>query len=425
MNTLELGFAFLFAQTATSLVNICWYTVAFEIPRYMLAFVAASLAMRTPVVEKASRRGLAAKELGVSVILVGHNEQDSLESCVRSLRQQTFRDFEIVIVSDGSTDKMRQVARELVRRGLATRVLSTDLRGGKPSGINLGVAFASGGIIVNVDCDCQFDRHAIERLLEPFDDPGVGAVCGDIVPRNGDRNLFARFQEIEYLQSISVGKRVQSAIGQVVCASGAFSAFRRNALKDIRGFDPGGGEDLDTTIRLRRKGWRIEYAPEAICYTDVPATMYSYVKQRLRWERDAFWIRFRKHKWLWNPTHCRFRLSEAIHQWDYILFNIVSAVVFPVYLIWLVASYGAFALSALIAAQAALLCMDTFMLAISTWCTRRRVFFRNLLFLPGYSLFMTYVMRPVRLIACIDEAIFSGSRRDNYTPAKVRRQRPW
>ncbi|MFP3787151.1 glycosyltransferase, partial [Burkholderia sp. SIMBA_024] len=77
--------------------------------------------------------------------------------------------------------------------------------------------------------------------------------------------------------------------------SGAFSAFRRKALDDIRGFDVGGGEDLDTTIRLRLKGWRIEYAPEAVCYTDVPTTVYQYIRQRLRWERDAIWIRYRKH----------------------------------------------------------------------------------------------------------------------------------
>ena len=38
---------------------------------------------------------------------------------------------------------------------------------------------------------------------------------------------------------------------------------------------------------------------------------------------------------------------------------------------------------------------------------------------------MTYVMRPVRLLAYIDEWVFSGSHRDNYTPIKVRLERPW
>lgn len=425
MNTLELGFAFLLAQTTTSLVAIFWYTLIFEIPRYVLPFLAASFAMRSPDWEHVPAASLTEDKPGVSIILVGHNEQDSLEACIQSLREQSTQDFEIVIVSDGSTDRMQRVAKDLVKRGLATRILSTDLRGGKASGINLACAFARGDIIVNVDCDCSFDRYAIERLLEPFADPRVGAVCGDIAPRNGDASLIAQFQEIEYLQSISVGKRIAGAVGQVVCASGAFSAFRRTALDDIGGFDVGGGEDLDVTIRLRLKGWRIEYAPEAVCYTDVPTTMYQYIRQRLRWERDAIWIRFRKHGRLMNPASPAFRLSEAIHQWDYLLFSVAASVIFPVYLTWLFVAYGSFVLAILVAMQIGLFLIDLVVLAASAWCTGRPVFWRNLLFLPGYSIFMTYVMRPVRLVAYIDEWVFSGSHRDNYTPVKVRLQRPW
>ncbi len=262
MNTLELGFAFLLSQTTLSIMSVFWYTLIFEFPRYILPFLVAGMVMRSPDAEALIEEdGTASEHPSVSVILVGHNEEDALEACVRSLHEQSIQNFEIVIVSDGSTDRMVEVAQSLVKQGLATKVLSTSLRGGKSSGINLACAYASGDIIINVDCDCSFDRYAFEYLLRPFSDPAVGAVCGDIAPRNSDASVISQFQEIEYLQSIAVGKRIASAVNQVVCASGAFSAFRRKALDDIRGFDVGGGEDLDTTIRLRLKGWRIEYAP--------------------------------------------------------------------------------------------------------------------------------------------------------------------
>ncbi|KAB2707758.1 glycosyltransferase [Brucella intermedia] len=426
MNTLELGFAFLLSQTTLSIMSVFWYTLIFEFPRYILPFLVAGMAMRSPDAEALIEEdGTASEHPSVSVILVGHNEEDALEACVRSLHEQSIQNFEIVIVSDGSTDRMVEVAQSLVKQGLATKVLSTSLRGGKSSGINLACAYASGDIIINVDCDCSFDRYAFEYLLRPFSDPVVGAVCGDIAPRNSDASVISQFQETEYLQSIAVGKRIASAVNQVVCASGAFSAFRRKALDDIRGFDVGGGEDLDTTIRLRLKGWRIEYAPEAVCYTDVPTTVYQYIRQRLRWERDAIWIRYRKHVQLMNPLSPAFRITEAVHQWDFLLFNVVGAFIFPVYLVWLFIQYGAFTPAILIAMQIGLLAIDVLILAASAWCTGRHVFRRNLLFLPGYSLFMTYVMRPVRLIAYIDEWVFSGSHRDNYTPVKVRMQRPW
>ncbi|WP_019400751.1 MULTISPECIES: glycosyltransferase family 2 protein [unclassified Chelatococcus] len=425
MTALELGFSFLLSQTTLSIAMVFWYTLIFEFPRYILPFLVVGHLMRSPDEHVPPAEEEPSARPSVSIILVGHNEEQALEACVRSLHEQSLREFEIVIASDGSTDRMREVARDLVRRGLATRVLSTDLRGGKSSGINLACAFVTGDIIINVDCDCSFDRYAIERLVAPFADPRVGAVCGDIAPRNSGASVIAQFQEIEYLQSISVGKRIAGAVNQVVCASGAFSAFRRRALDDIGGFDVGGGEDLDTTIRLRLKGWRIVFAPEAICYTDVPVTLYQYIRQRLRWERDAIWIRFRKHARLMNPLSPAFRLTEAIHEWDFALFNVVAAFAFPVYLVWLFVQYGSFALAILVGMQIGLMIIDTLILAASTWCTGRRVFLRNLLFLPGYSLFMTYVMRLVRLSAYIDEWAFSGSHRDNYTPMKVRMQRPW
>lgn len=425
MNDIELGFAYLLAQTSASLMFIFWYTIVFEVPRYVLPFVAAGLALRdrngVPVDDKATYLTTQT----VSVVLIGHNEQDAIEACVRSLREQSFNNFDIIIVSDGSTDKMSAHARELVRRGWVSQVLTTDLRGGKSSGINLAWNAAKGDIIINVDCDCSFDRYAIEALVKPFEDARVGAVCGDVAPRNSEVSLISQFQEIEYLQSISVGKRIGNVIEQIVCASGAFSAFRRTALEQVGGFDVGGGEDLDVTMRLRKAGWLARFAPEAICYTDVPTSAFVLIRQRLRWERDAIWLRFRKHRKLLNPFARDFMPAETFHQWDFLLFNVVGALVFPAYLVLLGVQYGSFVPAILIGMQIGLLFIDVFVLALAAWITRRPVFWRNVAFLPAYSLFQTYVMRPVRLWAYIDELCFSGSHRDNYTPLKVRHERAW
>jgi cellulose synthase/poly-beta-1,6-N-acetylglucosamine synthase-like glycosyltransferase len=361
----------------------------------------------------------------VSVIVVGHNEVDSLEACVRSLREQSLEGFEIVIVSDGSTDGMARLANRLVRQGFADHALSTDLRGGKSSGLNLAVRAARGDIIVNVDCDCSYDRFAIANIIAPLSDPAVGAVTGDIIPRNSHASLIARFQEIEYLMTISVGKRVGNALDQIVCVSGAFGAFRRKALNQVGGLDVGGGEDLDLTLRLRQAGWRTEFAENATCYTDVPAKAWPFIRQRFRWERDSIWLRYRKHLRLMDPRSERFRLSEAFHQWDFLLFSVAGAVIFPCYIVWLFLSYGEMALPILVAMQLGLLAADTAVLAIAAGVTGRPVFIRNLPYLLGYSVFTTYLMRTVRLLAYVEEWFLSGSRRDNYVPLRVRSTRPW
>jgi cellulose synthase/poly-beta-1,6-N-acetylglucosamine synthase-like glycosyltransferase len=282
----DLGLDFLLAQSAPSLLAIFWYTILFEIPRYGLAFVAVALA---PIASRLCIRSREAAEpphgpsARVSVIVVGHGEAQSLERCVRSLREQSLGNLEIVVVSDGSTDRMATVAARLVKDRMVDLVLSTTLRGGKASGANLAILASNGDVVVNVDCDCSYDRCAIQNIVKRFDDPLVGAVCGDLVPRNGEASLVARFQEIEYLTTLSVGKRIAAAFDQVVCVSGAFGAFRREALDSIDAFDVGGGEDLDLTLRLRAKGWRIDFAEDAVCYTDAPATLWPLIRQRFRW----------------------------------------------------------------------------------------------------------------------------------------------
>ena len=56
----------------------------------------------------------------------------------------------------------------------------------------------AGDIVVNVDCDCTYDRHALRNILEPFADPRVGAVTGNLLVRNAEAALITACQAIEY-----------------------------------------------------------------------------------------------------------------------------------------------------------------------------------------------------------------------------------
>jgi cellulose synthase/poly-beta-1,6-N-acetylglucosamine synthase-like glycosyltransferase len=427
MSEFDLGVSFLLSQSGASLIAIFWYTILFEIPRYSIPFLAAALGqlsfanIAADSTLKLRKPSIMPK---VSVVVVGHNEADSLETCVHSLCEQSFDQFEIIIVSDGSSDATGAIAARLVGEGLATRSFTLDLRGGKSSALNLAIGACRGDIIITVDCDCSYDRFAIERLLEAFDDPVVGGACGDVRPRNGDTSLVARFQEIEYLMTISVGKIIVNAFDQVTCLSGAFSGFRREALEMVGAFDVGGGEDLDITLKLRARGWRIAFVPTSVCYTDVPVTLGALVRQRLRWERDAIRLRYRKHRAVMFPNN-RFILAEAIHQWEFLLFNVLGAFAFLLYLIWLFVTYGDMAVSVLIAMQLGLLLLDSTMLALGAFITGRPAFWRNLVYVLGFSLFMSYVMRLVRLWAYLEEWLLFGSVRDNYLPYKVRAVRKW
>ena len=291
---------YLRAQGLGALLALFWFVAIFDVPRYLILFGVTALLppRRIPDAAATPRR--------VSAVVAGHSEEAKVDTCVRALHEQSRRPDEIVVLSDGSTDRMAARVTALSRAGLVDAAHATDLRSGKAAGLNLGARVARGDVIVFVDCDCTFDQHAIRNILRPFADPEVGAVAVSVLVRNDRENLLSAFQAIESLITISLGRQAMDRLGLVSCIPGAFGAFRRTAYEDIRGYDAEGGEDLDLTLGLRAAGWEVRFAPDAICHTDVPIRRAALVRRRGQWERDAIRLRYRKHAALMNPFAPRF-----------------------------------------------------------------------------------------------------------------------
>jgi cellulose synthase/poly-beta-1,6-N-acetylglucosamine synthase-like glycosyltransferase len=314
---------------------------------------------------------------------------------------------------------MPQRLRQLQARGLIQEAHCTQLRAGKSAGVNLAVGRTTGEIIVNVDCDCTFDRHALKHIIAPFADPRVGGVAGNIILRNPKASLVTSCQAIEYMISISQGKTAANLTDLMSCVSGAFGAFRRETLERVGGLDSGGGEDLDVTLKLRSAGWHALFAPDAICYTDAPVTLMALTRQRFRWERDAVRLRYRKHRALLNPFSKRFDVIELLHELDFIFFNVVAAVAFPFYLVWLFAMYGDLAPMILLAAQIGMWVMDLFTFLLAAWMTPKAHALSLMPYLLAYSPFYGFLMRMIRIAAYLQEWVFRASYKDPYVPQKV------
>lgn len=412
------GVGYLSAQSWESFIALFWFVIIFELPRYTLTFLTAGLLI--PFQGSHTPPRLRPR---LTAVVAGHNEADVIERCVLAMREQSWAPDEIIVVSDGSTDAMTARLRKLRERGLITAVHSTALRAGKSAATNLALRNATGDIIINIDCDCTLDRHAFEKACEPFSDPNVGAVAGNIVVRNPNASFIAGYQSIEYLVILSLGKRGGNITEQVVCASGAFGVFRRTALLQVNGLDAGGGEDLDLTLRMRKAGWTVRFVPEAICYTDVPESFAAFIRQRFRWERDAIRLRYRKHKDQVSPLSLQMQPLELAHQLEFLVFDVGAALAMPVYLIWLFTTYGDTALAILIAAQLGMFALDLVTLSLAALATPKVLSLRHLLYMAAYSVLNSYVMRFLRLAAYMQEWFFEASYSDSYVPAKVHRQR--
>ena len=411
---------FLRSLDFSSLIYLFWYTIIFEIPRYTFGTIIINGAR---LWGSASPREQA--DLKLSVILAGHNEAKPLRTCIEGVAEQTIlRELgaiEVIVVDDGSTDGMLDVALDLRRKGMVDKVLHLRHRGGKSAAVNLGLSACTGDIVVISDIDTTFDRDAFAEMAGYFADPCVGAVSGNLGVRNSYASLVTRCQAIEYAISISLGRGIQDTLGILPIVSGAFGAFRRSALEQVGGQDVEVGEDADLTMKLRRAGWRIRFAPDAHALTDVPETVSALIAQRLRWDRGLVTIWMRKFRSVFDPRHFNFRLIDVMALADIVTYQVLLAFAFPIYLIWLYIYFGDLGTTIIEATLIGLMALNllAFVAAVSIGLHTP---FHLVLYLPLYTVLQLTLMRAVRIFAIVQELIFRSSYHDPYVPPRVMSQ---
>jgi cellulose synthase/poly-beta-1,6-N-acetylglucosamine synthase-like glycosyltransferase/peptidoglycan/xylan/chitin deacetylase (PgdA/CDA1 family) len=224
----------------------------------------------------------------VSVIVPAWNEREGIAGTVKSLVASS-HDVEVVVVDDASTDGTAGVVDKLKLPGV--RVVRVP-KGSKAAALNTGIALSRHPIIVMVDADTVVEREAIHRLVQPFADPTVGAVAGNV--KVGNRSsVLARWQHIEYVIGFNLDRRLYERFDCIPTVPGALGAFRRLAVDAAGGItDDTLAEDTDLTIAVHRAGWRVVYVDDARSWTEVPATIGQLWRQRYRWSygtMQALW----------------------------------------------------------------------------------------------------------------------------------------
>jgi cellulose synthase/poly-beta-1,6-N-acetylglucosamine synthase-like glycosyltransferase/peptidoglycan/xylan/chitin deacetylase (PgdA/CDA1 family) len=226
----------------------------------------------------------------VSVVVPAYNEAAGIAATVRSMATSRYRGrIEIIVVDDGSTDDTAAVARSL--RLPYVRVI-TQANTGKPGALNRGIAESRSDILVLVDGDTIFQPDTLDHLIAPMAARDVGAVSGNtkVANRGG---LLGGWQHLEYVMGFNLDRRLYDMLGIIPTVPGAIGAFRRGALAYAGGVSADTlAEDTDLTMALCRSPWRVVYAPDALAWTEAPATLRQLWKQRYRWSygtMQAMW----------------------------------------------------------------------------------------------------------------------------------------
>jgi cellulose synthase/poly-beta-1,6-N-acetylglucosamine synthase-like glycosyltransferase len=235
----------------------------------------------------------------VSIIVPAYNEEGTIALTLKSLLNLDYpkKLLEIIAVNDGSDDGTRKIMESFRNRGV--KVIS-KVNGGKASALNAGIKKSIGEIIVCMDADSVVDKNALKKTLGYFSNPEIAAVASSVKVLR-PKNVIQKFQFLEYLYNILLRKAL-TFLDSVFVVPGPFGLYRKSVLEKVGLFESKNlTEDMEITMRIQSKGYRVEAAADAFTYTVSPSSIRKLVKQRIRWYR-GFLINSKKYKELYlNP----------------------------------------------------------------------------------------------------------------------------
>lgn len=291
---------------------------------------------------------------GISVIAPAFNEALTIIENVHSLLNLNYPKYEVIIVNDGSTDNsLEKMIQEFdlaevdfaYNERLKTKPVKRIFRSTNPAysklvvvdkingkakadASNAGINVSSFDYFLCTDVDSILDRDTIMKLVKPVMDDSkkrviaIGAtlrMANSCIIEQGymqrvvvPKQLLPRFQEIEYIRSFVMGKMGWSVINCVPNVSGGLGLFDKEIAINAGGYDPlSFGEDMELVIRMMtycvnyQIGYAIRYIPITLCWTEGPATLKVYGRQRSRWARGLAQLMFAHRKLLFNPRYGR------------------------------------------------------------------------------------------------------------------------
>jgi len=239
---------------------------------------------------------------GVSVLIAVHNGAHELEAKLEStlaLRYDGPR--EIVVSSDGSSDGSEAIARRFAERGV--RVVASAERRGKESAQAAAIAEARGEVLVFTDVSARLEPDALEALVRPFADPGVGCVSSeDVVDASGGEGLYVRYE--------MALRALESETTSLIGLSGSCFAARRELCTP---WPADLASDFRTALEAARRGLRAVSEPAA-------RVRFGVVRDaRAEWQRKVRTVRrglavLSAYRGLLHPRHGRIAFTLWGHK---------------------------------------------------------------------------------------------------------------
>ncbi len=236
-----------------------------------------------------------------SVIIPVFNRPLEIRELLLSLKNQTYADFEVVIVEDGSSMTCETVLEEFMDI-LSIRYL-TQQNSGQGFARNYGMKRASGDFFVILDSDVilpknylqVLNRVVVSKKLDAFGGPDAAADNFSVLQKAMDFAMTSFWTTGGIRGKLKDPSKYQ--------ARGFNMGISRAVFEHTGGFkDPNRGEDIEWSLRIKKEGFRLELIEEAFVYHKRKNTLFSFAKQAFSFGRNRVNVS-RFHPGAIQPVH--------------------------------------------------------------------------------------------------------------------------
>ncbi len=304
----------------------------------------------------------------ISFLVPAYNEQETIVENIKSLISLNYPKFEVIVINDGSKDEtLNRVIQEFdlkeVHQPVRYRINTNKIRGiyknldipnlivvdkengGKADALNAGINISNYPIVTSIDADSILESDSLVRVVMPFiEDKKTIAVGGIVRIANGSvikrgrvvdiglpKSRVAMFQIVEYLRAFLTGRVGWDAVNSLLIVSGAFGAFKKDAVIEVGGYAKNTiGEDMELIVKMHdyllrnKRKYRIKFVPDPVCWTQAPETLKDLRSQRRRWHIGLMDSLLKHKRMFFNPRYKQIGLIAVPYFW---LFEMMGPVI--------------------------------------------------------------------------------------------------
>jgi len=212
----------------------------------------------------------------VSVVITTKNEETNIENCLKSIKQQSYKNIEIIVVDNNSTDKTKDIAKRYTKLvfNLQDEISLKNIKNFRGAQLNFGVKKSKGEIIFFPDADMTFDKELIKDCVDKLNEVDAlfipEAVCG-----KGFFGKVRNFERSFYNENCIDGVRV----------------IKKNCFMKVGGYDIKnivfGFDDWDFTKTLKKNNMKIEISEKKLYHHEELLNLKVYLEKKKKYVADS------------------------------------------------------------------------------------------------------------------------------------------